>query len=169
MIKILFVLLAIAIGGITYSLLNRITHSGQPAVIMCCLNPSLQKYVISWRTEIARRFPNSAVVFAHGGTNSLGDWIAEGKQESQLAAEYQHRFPDRTIVMLSCNPGHCKLGVHGVYYFPSDIWCQPDRNATSDEEQGKTVGWSEFLVPDNVNRSTIDPDTCGNIFEAVCE
>jgi hypothetical protein len=105
--------------------------AGQPAVIMVVLDPTLNSIAPTWQHEIARRFPNAVGVFVHGNNYVEDEWIAStalhATPEVKLARKYKRLFPGRTIVILSCNPGHLKLGEPDVYYAMSNIWLIPDR------------------------------------------
>lgn len=122
------------------------------------LDRSLEEYAEAWRTEVARRFPDAVVVFAHGTEFPEKLWIckvpnfgSEAITADQLAQYYKDKFPGRTIVLLACNGGHLHLHVHGVWHATDDVWLIPDRAVP--EEQ--------------VGRSLKDAGAVGSIFEFV--
>lgn len=155
--------------------------TAQPAVIMETLDPSLIQYEDAWRDEIARRFPRAVGLLVHGGDFVAGQWIVGAGYQNwkhvtptaEVVRHYQTLYPDRTIVLLACNPGHLKLGIPGVYYASSSVWCIPDRSLKpsmflSSEARATTKGF-EFFLPDTRTRWEIAPDVVGNIFEFVRE
>ena len=135
--------------------------AGQPAVIMKVLSPGLEEYAQAWQIEVARRFPNSVVIFAHGQELKNNQWFLfvtelDIPMPLEPALEYYHnKYPDRTVVLLSCNDGHLTIHVPGVYYAKSKVWLVPDRAETEDDFEG------------GKNRASLDPDAVGNIFEFV--
>lgn len=162
----------------------------RPGVIMEVLDPSLEMYAVGWQKEIARRVPNAVGVLCHGGDFEQGRWIvASDSKHIQTARDvvlkYKDMYPGRTIVLLSCNPGHIKLGVPGVLYAHSSVWCVPDRElkpSMSDAERMAKLfdhGFWTPKVPDEsvpapvkilpvrpvVGRSDAMPEIVGNIFE----
>lgn len=112
-----------------------------PDVVMEVLDPSLEQFAPAWQQEIARRFHHSVGILVHGGDFVQGEWIVEGNYASgqhvqhtaDVVAHYRAMFPDRTIVLLACNPGHLNLGIPGVYYAHSSVWCVPDRAMTAND------------------------------------
>jgi hypothetical protein len=105
--------------------------AGRPAVVIVTLDPTLKPYAAEWKTEIARRFPNAVGLLLHGDEVIEDEWICHPMGYAQhvqsLVKKYQAKFPDRTVVLLACNVGHFKLGVPGIYYASSNVWCHPDR------------------------------------------
>ncbi len=131
-------------------------------VTMIVLSESMEPNIQSWRREVGRRLPDAVVIAVHGNDDSHGVWnaypdIAEPMGPfvayrklppipvSWLVKHYRERYPDRPIVLLSCNPGHHTLNDPNVYYALDDIWIIPDRALS--------------------NRDFPDPGTVGNIFE----
>lgn len=110
---------------------------GSPQVIVRTLDPHLDRYAEAWKTEIARRFPNAFVVFVHGNETADGIWACQTMNGMVPVADivlyWQSKYPKRTIVLLSCNPGHLTLGVPGVYYFRNSVWLVPDRACQPDD------------------------------------
>jgi hypothetical protein len=102
------------------------------------LDPSLDQYSTMWRDEIGRRFDNAVGVLVHGGDFVDGQWIVGSHRQpwkhvtpiQTVVREMQAKYPDRTIVLLACNTGHLKLGIPGVFYGSSSVWCVPDRALT---------------------------------------
>jgi hypothetical protein len=85
------------------------------------------------------------------------------------------KYPGRTVVLLACNTGHLKLGIPGVYYAKSSVWCVPDRNvADFIELQFHRLGIFDrkaqvVFVPRPKSRWQVEPDLVGNIFEFVAD
>jgi hypothetical protein len=151
---------------------------GQPAVIVETLDADLQPFAAYWRIETARRFPNAVAVLMHGYANSpLGDWNTHvdglpALHATQVLVEARKQFPDRTIVLLACNPVHVRLhGFPNTYYSPANVWCIPDKEYNPSGGVGmiQTMAFIPFLVPkrESVNRNVLDPDAVGNIWEFV--
>lgn len=94
-----------------------------------------------WRVEIARRFPDAYAVAVHGG-DIAGQWLVQDPDDisklipvATLAHRLQVRFPGRVIVLLSCNPGHYKLGIPGVYHAVDSVWFVPDKDADNTDPE----------------------------------
>lgn len=126
-----------------------------PSVVVVSLDESIVPFETAWRTEVSRRFSRAVVVAVHGNDFVQGQWIAKDSWNhvtpvADIARKYQALFPTYTVVILSCNPDHCKLGVPGVYYALGNVWLTPDR--ASDEAK---------------ERSAAEPDVVGNIYEFV--
>lgn len=172
---------------------NFIVEAGRPAVVVDCLDITLQQYTADWQVEVARRFPDSVMVIAHGGDAVQGQWaiyptLSQGVLiETEIRRE-QAAHPGRTLVILSCNPSHDVLhGFPNVYYAGSSVWLIPDRNylgGLPDDPHGHlkisetlpsappvtmpffvTQPAAEHEKP--TNRSASDPDTVGNIWEFI--
>lgn len=164
--------------------------SSSPDVIMRVLDPTLEDGVQLWQAEIGRRFHNAVGIVVHGGDFVQGEWIVEGNYASgnhvrsvtDVVREAQALFPDRTIVLVSCNPGHIKLGIAGVYYAMSSVWVVPDRDVTPDvghERLMATIGNEDCLGNDESGSPSTGapepsrwqqfPDDAGNIFEFVSD
>lgn len=140
-----------------------------PRIDYVLLSESIAPFVDMWRDEVSRRYSNAVVVFVHGDDRQ-GQWVvipdviepadgllaAMGFHEQvrhldarpirQVINDVKARFPGRHIVMVTCNPGRYRLDdVDGVSYSLDNIWLVPDR----------------YLH----ERTTMDPDTDGNVFE----
>jgi hypothetical protein len=147
-------------------------ENSQPGVIMEVLDPSLESFAPAWKAEIARRFPHAVGVLVHGGDFIEGQWIVGANLSphhlsttKEVVEHYQKLYPDRTIVLLACNTGHLKLGIPGVYYFKSSVWCIPDRGLGQEDKEN-----AEKLLDGTVQtRWQQDSDVNGNIYEAVKE
>lgn len=144
----------------------------QPDVIVEVVDPSLERYAEMWRREISRRTHNAVAILCHGGTIENGRWIVGAADAGypampaqELVKKIQVRYPGRQVVLLSCNTAHLKLGIKGVLYSPSPVWCIPDRELTLEM---LTNGESRRLL-DNKNRWAEYPDAVGSIFEFVQE
>ena len=136
-----------------------------------------------WRDEIGRRFTNAVGVLVHGGDFVEGQWIVGTHRQpwehvtpiQTLVRDVQAKYPDRTIVLLACNTGHLPLGIPGVYYASSSVWCVPDRAITPDMfENGLAMQkldkpWCQIIVEPVKTRWQEDPDAVGNIFEFVTD
>lgn len=144
-----------------------------PGVIMEVLDPSLEPYAVAWQREVARRFPSAVAILAHGGDLEQGRWIiqADGKHlqtADDIAAKYRALYPGRVIVLLSCNPGHIKLHVPGVYHFHASVWCVPDR-ATGKNDIAEFMDLDGGHPHDDAPRWESCPEDEGNIFEATVD
>jgi phenolic acid decarboxylase len=155
----------------------------QPRVIMEVLDPSLEQFSTMWRDEIGRRFDNAVGVLCHGGDFVPGEWVAGTSDQpwahvskmTEVVKKYQLRHPTRTVVLVACNTGHLKLGVPGVYYAASSVWCVPDRALTAGDfahsmprKLDDIEDFIKDLLKPSANTPTrwqIDPDCVGNIFE----
>lgn len=166
---------------------KRPIHTSSPGVIMDVRDSSLALTVPFWQTEITRRFPNAVVILCHGGGFTKDEWVIQDNPDGQYGTTCEHvdkvldderaEYPDRTIVLLSCNPCHIVLHGHpNCYYFDSSVWVIPDRfynpgndnpfnTMTIDRERGGYVQDPQSIIS---LRSTIDPDVKGNVFEAIC-
>lgn len=112
---------------------------------------SMEPYVPLWRAEVARRFPDAVIIIGHGN-DVKGQWqltpdIIIGHFLVPLPPipviraiqEAKAKYPGRTIVVVSCNPGHYKLTESGVAYALDSVFCVPDRieaGRSGDSEPG---------------------------------
>lgn len=160
---------------------STISHTKQPQVIMRVLDPTLEPFASMWQAEIGRRFPDAVGVLVHGGDFVegqwiVGDWTYRSDRHVRLATdvvkEAEAMYPGRTVVLLACNPGHLDLGIPGVYYAHSSVWCVPDRDTASVlpeiarqqilfGQRAKSEGKKEL----DRGRWVQDSDVIGNIFE----
>lgn len=157
---------------------------GNPRVIVEVLDPSLDQFAPLWEREIARRFDNAVAIFVHGGDFVEGEWIVGTSYAPmrhvtpirQIVERYRRLYPNRTVVVLACNTGHLPIGIPGVYYARSLVWCVPDRELTHEMFQSAIAG-RKFLngaavnrkFADGMTRWQADPDAVGNIFEFVAD
>jgi len=141
----------------------------QPAVVIETLDPSLAIFAPMWQMEIGRRFPHAVGILVHGADFVEGQWIvgtniAAGRRVTpvvEIVKHYQRLYPTRTVVLLACNTGHLKLGIPGVYYAKSSVWCVPDRFLTPEMFE------NELYRMTLNNRWSAYPDVVGNIYEFV--
>lgn len=178
-----FVLLAISMFLV--ALLIEVNYksaapSARPNVVMETLDPSLEPYEAMWEREISRRFDNAVGILVHGGDFVEGQWIVGSHVQpwrhvtpiQEIVRNVQKKYPGRTVVVLACNTGHLKLGIPGVYYAHSSVWCVPDRELRPEMFQAavarQTLG-SILIIPSRpLHQSTRweeMPDLVGNIFE----
>lgn len=171
--------------------------AGQPAVVMEVMDPSLNQYAPLWQKEIGRRFSNAVGVLCHGGEFIEDEWIVgsptygrSAQTADSLVAHFQAKYPGRTIVLLACNPGHLHLHVKGVYHATDSVWCVPDReNGKAGQDLAKLGERNDDKrgLPDDdgdqtpteerghpapeikINRSDLEPNVVGNIFEFVLD
>jgi hypothetical protein len=159
----------------------------QPPVIVECLDPTLEMFAPLWRAEIGRRFDNAAVILVHGGDFVAGEWIVAAgfgghvTPVKEIVKRFQKLHPGRTICLISCNPGGVKLGIPGVYYGRSNIWCVPDRALGSGDTFTESRTFSDGdvgMIPQIVVQVTVEkpktrwqqqPDYLGNVFELVTD
>lgn len=147
-------------------------HTTRPGVQVVAVDESLNQFSVMWQKEISRRFPNAVAILCHGGSFQEGEWVVKapyGEHQIMKATEivkhYQALYPNRTIVLLACNPGHLKLGIPNVYYSHSSVWCVPDRQVMSNSEM-QFMKLDGTLAPGSAqDRSDVDPDVVGNIWE----
>lgn len=105
--------------------------SARPNIVMETLDPSLEQYEGMWAREISRRFDNAVGVLVHGGDFVEGQWIVGSHAQpwrhvtpiQEVVKNIQKKYPGRTVVVLACNTGHLKLGIPGVFYAHSSVWC----------------------------------------------
>ena len=142
-------------------------YCDQPDVIVENLVPSLDRYAPMWQQEVGRRFHHSVVILVHGGDFLEGEWIVGSEQyghpvitAKQVVRHFQQQFPDRTIVLIACNTGHLRLGIPGVYYAHSSVWCVPDRDVFRSLD-----GANKMLDGQEQDRSALEPEIVGNIWE----
>lgn len=173
--KIALLITVLVLAGIIGLMLPRVgasspTEITNPQVVMEVLDPSLEQFALPWRNEIARRFPHAVGLLVHGGDFVQGQWIVGASTvpgHVTTVADQVERvrklYPDRTIVLLACNTGHLKLGIPGVFYAQSSVWCVPDRGIKPEmlDEAGGTLDGREHSRWDD------NPDVVGNIFEFV--
>lgn len=117
--------------------------------------------VAQWRIEVARKYPDAVIIVCHGDDED-GHWVFCPDEAVMVGPigivtplprfsveegikSVQKQFPGRTIVLITCNPGHYHLTVPGVVYALDNVWLEPDR----------------FLM----DRSEKKPNNVGNIFE----
>lgn len=185
-LQVTAVLLAVLIGlGIGFGGTSRKTASG-PQVIMRVLDPSLEQYSLMWQKEVARRFDHATVILVHGGDFVEGQWIVGDwsyrsgvhvRPVTDVVKEAQAADPSRTIVLLACNPGHLQLGIPGVYYAHSSVWCVPDRSifdlGIGIDQLDDTLMWGKKAPPKKMtiglDRWSLAPEVLGNIFEFTAE
>lgn len=158
-------------GMFLYTLIATMPKTGvldSPSVIVETLDPSLEGFAPLWKVEVGRRFSNAIVLLVHGVDFVQGEWIVGASiaphhvmRIQDVVKEYQHRYPNRTMIVLACNTGHLHLGIPGVYYSHSSVWCIPDRGLTPDmfKEAGVT------LDGEAQSRWQAESDIVGNIFE----
>jgi hypothetical protein len=53
-------------------------------------------------------------------------WIGKKKPAQFKADELRRKFPHRTIVLWSCNPGGNYIKGKGIWYFRKSVWAVPD-------------------------------------------
>ena len=187
-VLILYCLLLAAMGLSTL-LLPSAPLAEYPNTTMVVLDPTLAAMAPLWQAEIDRRFHGAVGVICHGGDFVSGQWITSNKNYGhfttavEVAEHFKAAYPGRVIVLLACNTGHVRLGVSGVYYAPSFVWCIPDRNVKSegdDSDETMTPGPVTKPAPPQVlirvirippapTRWEQHPDYVGNVFEMICD
>jgi hypothetical protein len=167
------------------------SQPAQPAVIIETLDPTLSVYAPMWRDEIARRFDNAVGILVHGGDFQEGVWIlgvgygGHVTPAKDIVRHYQAKHPTRTVVLLACNTGNVELGIPGVYYAKSSVFCVPDRaitpemyglpimhaTLTPEDEPIEPVAipFIEVVVEPEPTRWAREPDFVGNVFEFVTD
>lgn len=161
--------------------------TSQPEVIIETLYPGLEVFAPMWQKEINRRFHNAVGILVHGGDFEDNRWIVGSALQPQqhvstavdIVRHFQDKYPGRTIVLLACNTGHLKLGIRGVFYAQSSVWCVPDRAIDLPEvtpfqaNQTLIFGLKAKAKADRIallsNRWDTAPEVVGNIFEFVSE
>jgi hypothetical protein len=160
----------------------------QPPVIVECLDPTLELFAPLWRAEIGRRFDNAVVILVHGGDFVAGEWIVAAgfgghvTPVKEIVQRFQKLHPGRTICLISCNPGGVKLGIPGVYYGKSNIWCVPDRALGSGDTFTESRTFSDgdigiaplpititVTVEKPKTRWQLQPDFLGNAYELITD
>lgn len=117
-----------------------------------------------WDLEVQRRFPTAVIIGGHGG-DVLGQWmmIDEATRRplliKQVVKDVQALYPNRTIVILSCNPDGLQLhNLPNVYYATESVWMCPERFFGVIQREHPEAGTPPEL--------TTDP-AVGSIFEFV--
>lgn len=159
-----------------FTLIPHLLHSHEPIgapVVMDVLDPSLEQFAPMWQEEIGRRFPRAVGVLCHGGEFIDGQWIVAANHfnkyvtAQELVRYEQAHYPDRTVVLLACNPGHLHLNIPGVFHADSSVWCVPDRFVDRVLDVDALVKTLDMDTPHRVGRSEEAPDVVGNIYEFV--
>lgn len=152
-------------------------HTAGPAVIMDVRDASLEEFAPAWAAEVQRRFPHSVMVLCHGGNVVTDEWVIAddpygpyGKVAEPVdvvLTKEREEYPDRTIVLLSCNPCHVAIHGHpGCFYADASVWCTPDRALLPFTTNKYTLdGNRGDALNDLRPRSESNPDVVGNIFE----
>jgi hypothetical protein len=100
-----------------------------------------------WREEANKRFNNPILFHCHGGihmetyeengkTVVVEEWWVypdpprKPMPAAELARSLANLYPDRDIVLLTCNPGGFDLNVKRVWYTKRNVWTIPDAYAT---------------------------------------
>lgn len=153
-----------------------------PDIVMESLDPTVLPYENLWATEITRRFHGAVGVIVHGGDFVEGQWVVGTSWQpwkhitpvEEVLTHFEHLYPDRTIVLVSCNPGHVHLHGHPrVWYALDSVWVFPDRAMGKETEAGakfRTIDnnlWAAILADNDQNRWTKFPTIVGSIFEFV--
>jgi len=156
--------------------------AGNPQCIMDVREIDLLPYGPAWKIEVARRFPNSVALLAHGGGPVKNEWLVADNPDGvgptadtvqTLIRNEQAEYPGRTVVLLCCNPAHYVLhGFPNVFYSTNECWCVPDRAVSLDDyiDSLKLIDFvPNFVLPTihHDNRSVADPDVTGNVFELI--
>lgn len=166
---VLFAAVCVSVG-----IIDHMTPRGPagPPVVMDVLDPNLDTFAGMWQQEIGRRFPHAVGILCHGGDFVEGQWIVSAKSYehivpvTELVEHVRKQFPDRTIVLLACNPGHLRLGIPGVYYAHSSVWCVPDRALTPEMFSRATQTLdSGYEIGGDQSRWQTAPEVVGNIYE----
>ena len=107
-----------------------------------------------WMPQIREQYPNALVVAVHGETDPVsGDWMAYPSLAppvpvSMLVDRLRLNYPDRMIVLLTCNPDGKTLDKKNVVYAKDNVWSIPDC-VSGDDPSDPTVGsLDEFIHPD---------------------
>jgi len=174
--------LSVLIGTLTViNTYNPAVPSG-PRVVMETLDPSLEQFEAMWRDEIGRRFDNAVGVLVHGGDFVEGQWIAGTHVRpdkhvtlmTKVVEDAKKKHSGRTVVLLACNTGNLKLGIPGVFYATSSVWCIPDRAIRPEMYQNanfrQTLGGIVILPSKSFHQMTRwewQPDYVGNVWEFV--
>lgn len=152
-------------------------HTYGPAVIMDVRDDSLGEFAPAWATEVQRRFPHAVMILCHGAGICKNQWIIVDKPGGVygdvaepvdvVLDQERAEYPDRTIVLLACNP--CHIAIHGhsdCYYADASVWCTPDRAMLPFTTNRYSIDGNRGDVPNDVRpRSEANPDVVGNIFE----
>lgn len=181
-LTVCFLLAAICFGMAFNS--DRPQNKYPPMVDIECLDRSIEPYAEMWRLEISRRFPDALGVIVHGGDFVEGHWIVGTAWQNwkhvtpieEVITHYEHIYPGRVIVLVSCNPGHVRLTSHpGVYYALDSVWVYPDRQMDKAGAAGQKLNtldktmWNILLGDESKqqSRSEMFPGYVGSIFEFI--
>jgi len=144
--------------------------------IVYSFNRDLDWYATGGHQEASRRFVNPVVVQCHGATDpftkkwtAYADYDRGGKMVvEELAKALAKRFPDRDIVLFTCNRGAHQINVPRVWYFRSVVWTMPDIDSVA-LENSKTDAELMFyrIMTDRENIRGFG--YAGSIWEAVTQ
>jgi hypothetical protein len=135
-----------------------------PSVVGAIGNDTLPDVALTdWERESGRRFDNAFVFLCHGTEVVHGQWylVEQHGDTLELAlatdvADAIHKdYPDRTVILVACNPAH--IVIHDrpwLYYANDSVWVVPDRDVGDDASN-----------PLDHNRWADAPGVLGNIFE----
>ncbi len=148
--------------------------SDQHVVFAFCKN--LEWFAGMSYREASRRFNNPVVILGHGTTDPVTKkWVIMadddrgGKMEvEQVAKEMAARFPDRDVILFTCNAGHHRINVPRVWYFTEVVWSMPDEDAKRVNEARSP--WERFFGIGKSSRETErGVGSAGSIWEAVTQ
>jgi hypothetical protein len=113
--------------------------------------PNMAQFLVMWRTEVQRRYPDAVMVVCHG-TDYNGKWCAAPMIDGRFGLlipmdvfvpRIQKKYPGRRIVMVTCNPGHYRLNIPGVVYALDSVWMQTDVDLRKDIAIGNIYEFTE--------------------------
>lgn len=177
----ILMLLGLAFGFFFATPPDNTRFTQAPRVIIEVCDHSLEQFALMWEVELGRRFDHAVGIICHGGDFVEGEWVVVAGLQPwkhvtpvrDLVCHFQQLYPDRIIVLISCNPGHIKLGIPGVYYAYDSVWVYPDRNIAEAERASElTLTWTRLMddedsAGEKKSRAELYPTVVGSVFEFI--
>jgi hypothetical protein len=136
------------------------TRPSPRRVEVVLLAQSLFWSVPEWHDEVERLYPDSVMIVCHGGSEG-GRWLLQPdhyvrhstgvgipvpdpkRPVEDVYWEYRKKYPDKTIVLVACNPGGHRPFLPNCVYATAEVWTTPDRA----RRPGAVGTIHEFLPP----------------------
>lgn len=95
-------------------------------------NRNLKYAAPSIKKDVERKFNNACILIVHG-VSIGGIWLTAPDDNLSIPMPMQIKaymlrwiYPDRPIVLWSCNPGTHSIKGKNIWYFKSNVWAIPD-------------------------------------------
>lgn len=115
---------------VKYNFWYDITHKDK--LNFCFLTPPPDGVAMYWKEEVARRYSDGVLVFAHGGPSFTSYWGGMNEIEDtqfdwiDMVQTLHNKYPHRRLILISCNPSHQYLKAERVTYAIESVWFYPD-------------------------------------------